>query len=498
MTDFALQIAGTKLAISIVLGIAVWLAARGSERPQLSHALCLTLFAALLIPPLIALPVLTPGVPTPGPAEAVTFSALQTTGPLAESGGGGFTQYGGFGLVLAWILGAAAMVGWTVARARTFRASMERASRAACPDLQGMAEEIGRTLGLARVPSIETTDAVVSPMVYWGGGTARVLIPSALLEGMEPSQLRWILAHELAHVRRGDHWVRWLEWLACTVFWWNPIAWWARRRLRAAEEVCCDAMVVRAIGCVPRDYARSLVRALDLVRAERISRPPAFASAAHSGRRTRHLEGRLRMIIANRPAGNLSPALRTILRCGLVVLLASGLVYCSERTSPTAVEVPGGGAPLLNLTTADLEVVELPPAEGLTPLAEGGEPPDGIRMTGETYGELMDSLDGLQTLHYGRSEEPAARLGSVSCAGCHAGDLNAEGRTSPISLRFRAHVASTEDGGWSIQWELSPNPHDDALSTNPGAAGGVSTFTQWLPPGTIERVFVDQPPPPRR
>ena len=340
MTDFALQIAGTKLAISIVLGAAVWLAARGNERPQLSHALCLTLLATLLLPPLIALPVLTPVVPAQGPAEEVTFSVIQSAVPPGEQVARGVTLYGGFGLVLAWILGVAAMVGWTVARARGFRSSMRRASRGASPDLQRMARDIGPTLGLKKVPMIETTAAVVSPMVYWSGGTARVLIPSALIEGMERSQLRWILAHELAHVRRRDHWVRWLEWLACTVFWWNPIAWWARRRLRAAEEICCDALAVRALGCTPRAYAQALLGAIDLVRTERTPPLSAFASAADSGHRTRLLEGRFRMIITRQPATTLPPLLRLGLCSGLVVLLTLGLVYCSEPSSPTAVEVP--------------------------------------------------------------------------------------------------------------------------------------------------------------
>ena len=497
MTDLALQIAGSKLAISIVLGAAVWLAARGNERPRLCHALCLTLLAALLIPPLIALPVLNPAAPAPSPAEAVTFSVMQSAVPLGGEGGGGFTGYGGFGLVLAWILGAAAMIGWTIVRARAFRGSLERASRGLSPDLQGMAREIGRTLGLKSVPMMETTDAVVSPMVYWSGGTVRVLIPSILIERMERSQLRWILAHELAHVRRRDHLIRWLEWLACTVFWWNPIAWWARRRLRAAGEVCSDAMVVRALRCAPRDYARSLVRALDLVRAERISRPPMFASAAHSGRRTRHLERRLRMIITNRTAATLSPALGPVVRGGIVVLLAFGLVYCSEQTSPTSVEVPGIGAPLINLTPADLEVVEFPAVEGLLPLAEAGEPPGGIKMTGKTYGELTEALDGLQTFYYGQSGEPAAGLGSVSCAGCHAGDTIAEDKT--ISLSFRARVRSTEDGGWSLDWEFSTNPHADSESANPETSSGATILkSQWLPPGAIEYVVADQPPPARR
>ena len=79
MTDLALQIAGSKLAISIVLGAAVWLAARGNERPRLCHALCLTLLAALLIPPLIALPMLPPEPPMR--LQTPPFPALRLRSP---------------------------------------------------------------------------------------------------------------------------------------------------------------------------------------------------------------------------------------------------------------------------------------------------------------------------------------------------------------------------------------------------------------------------------
>ena len=501
MTDLALQIAGSKLAISVVLGAAVWLATRGNRRPRLCHALCLTLLAALLVPPLIGLPVLQPEPSAPAPADiasgdaappfAVAIGDARSGVPGGAGAGAWFAAYGGLGFVVLWLVGAVMILGWTVARMQGFRRSLRGASREAPVQLQRMAGEIARTLGLARPPTIHTTDALVSPMACWSGGAVRVLIPSTLVEGLSRSELRCILAHELAHVRRRDHVVRWIEWIACTAFWWNPVAWWARRRLRAAGEVCCDVLVVRALRCPPRDYARALVRAIDIVRKAGTRRPPILASAADSGRRTRSIELRLRMIVTNRPPSPLSRPLRLLLQGGLVASLALGLVYCSEGTAPTAVEVPGSASPPLNLTTADMEVVEPPPAEDMASPAEVGEPPEGIEMTGKTYAELVAALDGLQTLHYGQSEEPAARLGALSCFGCHADDRRVGQRTIPTS--FRAKFGWTPQGGWSLGWELSRNPHDKTQSTNPG---GIKRFSSWFPPRTIERVVVDRPPPP--
>ncbi len=352
MTDLALQVAGSKLAISIVLGGAVWLAARGDRRPRLCHALCLALLSALLIPPLIAIPVLRPDfaaamsadpmlAEAPAPVEAVVSPVVAGD----DGAGQWFVRIARAWFVPLWILGVTAVLGWTAVRARLFRRFLLDASRVAPAAEQREAREIARILGLAAVPAIHTTDAHISPMVCWSGGAVRVYLPSALLKGMEPARSRWILAHELAHVRRRDHLVRWLEWLACTVFWWNPIAWWARKRLRAAGELCCDAIVVRAFNCEPRTYARTLVRAIELVRTGPEPRLTPFASAAGSGHRRRILERRLRMIMTNRPATTRPPGLLLAMRGGFVSLLALGLVYCGEQRSPTTLQSPGAAPP---------------------------------------------------------------------------------------------------------------------------------------------------------
>lgn len=352
MTDLALQIAGSKLAISIVLGGAVWLAARGDRRPRLCHALCLALLSAVLVPPLISIPLLPPAFPaamSADPILAEPTSPVEAVAPPVVAGNDGaglwFVRIARAGFVPLWILGITAILGWTAVRARFFRRFLQGASREAPPAVQREAREIARILGLAAVPAVHTTDALISPMVCWSGGAVRVYIPSALLKRMEPARSRWILAHELAHVRRRDHLVRWLEWLACTVFWWNPVAWWARRRLRAAGELCCDAIVLRAFNCDPRTYARTLMRAIELVRTRPEPRLAPFASAAGSGHRRRVLERRFRMIMASQPATTRPPGLLLAMRGGLVALLALGLVYCGEQRSPTALQAAGAAPP---------------------------------------------------------------------------------------------------------------------------------------------------------
>ena len=361
MTDLALQVAASKLALSVVLGGVVWVATRGDRRPRLCHALCVVLLLALLVPPVLAIPLLPPDFTVAVPLDPVLAEATSAIGTDALAAVVGDVEkaswpvrYGRAGFVALWLFGATAVLGWTIVRARRFRRFLRGASREAPAALQREARDVADILGLATVPAIYTTDTVVSPMVCWSGGPVRVYIPSALLRGMEPAQSRWILAHELAHVRRRDHVVRWLEWLACTVFWWNPIAWWTRRRLRSAEEICCDALVVQAFDAAPRAYARALMRAIDLVRTGQAPRFPTFASAADSDRRMRILERRLRMIMTNRPKTTRTRVLRPAMRSGFAAVLALGLVYCGEHRSPTALELRGSELPLA-LADEDLD-----------------------------------------------------------------------------------------------------------------------------------------------
>jgi BlaR1 peptidase M56/RTX calcium-binding nonapeptide repeat (4 copies) len=144
------------------------------------------------------------------------------------------------------------------------------------------------------------------------GGRVRIVVPSALTERTDPQHLRWIIAHELAHVRRRDHLVRWLEWLACVTFWWNPVVWWARRKLREAEEASCDELVLDRLRGPARSYGRALLAVVEIL-AHPATPPLALATGIGAGA---GLERRFRTILSDRRA-------RAVPRWLLAFLLAT-------------------------------------------------------------------------------------------------------------------------------------------------------------------------------
>jgi len=338
MTDVILQIGASKLAISIGLAGLAWVAGRRLGNPSLAHGLWLLPLAVLLVPPFVSIPVWSAGVDPVGPVAAIGFPEAQPTPSAAAILLGWLRDGGKEGLVWLWLLGTASVLGWTLVRTLRFHRSLLSASEPAPPGVRRLAREIARRLGLAAAPTVYATHARLSPMVWWAGGKVRVLLPVKLLAEMDGSELRCILAHELAHVRRRDHVVRWLEWLACAAFWWNPIAWWARRRLRASEELCCDALAVAAIEAERRTYAGALLRAIDFVSKTRVPGPLTFASTIDRCGRASRLERRFRVIMTNRTSTQPPRWLRVALRCGAICLLAGGLVYCTDQSDLTSID----------------------------------------------------------------------------------------------------------------------------------------------------------------
>ncbi len=115
-------------------------------------------------------------------------------------------------------------------------------------------------LGQRRRPLAVIVPARIPPFVWaWPTGRPRLLLPQELWTRLDLSQQNALLAHELAHLKRGDHWVRWLEAVVLGLYWWDPIAWLARRELERTEEESCDAWVIWSQPSEAGSYAEALV-----------------------------------------------------------------------------------------------------------------------------------------------------------------------------------------------------------------------------------------------
>ncbi len=98
-------------------------------------------------------------------------------------------------------------------------------------------------------------DEIGSPFIL-GVFRPRICLPSRLSE----PQRSLVLAHERAHLRRGDHWWKPLGFLLLAVHWFNPLLWLAYVLLCRDIELACDERAVRDMEAPDRaDYAQALL-----------------------------------------------------------------------------------------------------------------------------------------------------------------------------------------------------------------------------------------------
>lgn len=141
-----------------------------------------------------------------------------------------------------------------------------------------------RLVGTVRLrDNIYLADHIPSPFVM-GLFRPKIYLPSTLTE----TERGYILRHEQYHLRRRDHLVKFLSFLALCIHWFNPLVWAAFVLSGKDMEMSCDEAVVRELGeDIRADYSASL---LSLATGRRIvaGMPLAFGEG-DTGSRIRNL-----------------------------------------------------------------------------------------------------------------------------------------------------------------------------------------------------------------
>lgn len=115
-----------------------------------------------------------------------------------------------------------------------------------------------------------------------------ILLPASAAD-WPAERLEMVLSHELAHVRRRDLLWRLAGTLACCLYWFHPLAWWAAAQQRKDSEMSCDDQVLS--NCSSEQYATGLVA---VAREAAGHRTPAAVMAMA---KPRELEGRLLAVL---------------------------------------------------------------------------------------------------------------------------------------------------------------------------------------------------------
>ena len=186
-----------------------------------------------------------------------------------------------------WIVGTVAILIVSTRRIRRFQRLLENAETASEADQDWVDAMAGR-MGLRRGPVLEWIRGKLSPMIWSLGWRSRLIIPRELWKSLAERQRSTLVVHELAHLRRGDHFVRIFELVVTAFFWWHPVVWWVRHALRDAEEQCCDAWVVWAFPDAARSYAETLLEAIDFLNGSEKAEPllaSGFGKVSHLRRR---------------------------------------------------------------------------------------------------------------------------------------------------------------------------------------------------------------------
>lgn len=193
-------------------------------------------------------------------------------------------------------------------------------------------------------------EPIACGLVRW-----RIVLPEGIDGKLRDDELRALLAHELAHLVRGDTVWLWIGQVLCACFGFQPLNFWARQQWQRAAEIRCDDWALaRGVS------GFSLARCLTEVAQWRLNRPNR-AIALAAGGSANQLAARVQRLLD--PSHDPGPSGRRVSRFTFV-LIAAGAACLLSLWGPRTI-VPAGqpDTEALNVDPLNTEGIE-PPATG--------------------------------------------------------------------------------------------------------------------------------------
>ena len=220
-----------------------------------------------------------------------------------------------------------------------------------------LTQRLANRLGVTR-PLILLRGERLAVPVTWGIVYPAVLLPQDA-DSWSEERRRFVLVHEMAHVKRFDALTQLLSQISVAVFWFDPLVWLAAHRMRVEREHACDDYVLRD-GTAPSLYAGELlemVRSIGMPSHDRAA--PAFAALAMA--RRSEFEGRMLAILDPRLDRHTLTRRGTLMTAVIVAFLTLPLAALRPFQQPNAASAPSAPSAASVASTPSTASTATPP-----------------------------------------------------------------------------------------------------------------------------------------
>lgn len=158
---------------------------------------------------------------------------------------------------IIWILGAVLLLSYSVL---SYVRLMGKVSTSTRLKEEALIDFCRRKVGLTRSFQVYVSDQISSPFLC-GIWHPRIILPRFLMDGQtDEGMLRFILLHEMVHIRRFDFILKPLAFLALAIHWFNPAIWVCFQLADKDMEMSCDERVIKLCETDQRvNYADTLL-----------------------------------------------------------------------------------------------------------------------------------------------------------------------------------------------------------------------------------------------
>lgn len=362
-------------------------------------------------------------------------------------------RYGLF-VIFAWALGASVAMARLVAGLWRLRQLCLSCTPIGIGDLDPAVRDTVDAIGAS--VTIATSECVSVPAAI-GFFKRTIVLPTWALQELRPEDLRVILLHECAHLRRWDEWTNLIQKIVRALFFFHPAVWWIENRLSMEREMACDDAVLEETAN-PRGYATCLVSLLEKSLAHRRA-DQQWSMAQAAVHRAREAALRLAQILdTNRPVATRvwKPALGVAGTFSLACLMAF-------PHAPQFVAMDRGAAarepsPAYSAAVRETAIHLVPSTNGEVSVRSGLGPLNSPKKG--SWGDRRSATRG-NTGHHLSPSPFAARLNAVPTYERFVeANTSADQEVSP-QVRTLVFIEATqyvtaEMSGWSVQvWRVT-------------------------------------------